>query len=249
MLQTHGLVCGYPRKPVVEIGDFQLAPGEIVAVFGPNGVGKSTFLETLCGELTPCEGKVTFKGESVGGMSIQQRSRSISFVPQNEPAVFDYTIRETVALGRLSQAYGLWETEDDWGAIEKALDSVGLHELADKPVTRISGGEHQLTLIARALASESPVMLLDEPTASLDLSRHTMLRDLLRKLTTLGTGILLTTHDINWGLAVADRCLCVADGKAVFVGPPNDALDALELAFKTKLQPVPSGVRLQVLVQ
>lgn len=248
MLQATGLICGYPGKPVIEIGDFHLKAGEVVAVFGPNGVGKSTFLQTLCGSLTPLEGRVLLGGEDVCEMDIRQRAQKVGFVPQSEAAVFDYTVRETVAMGRLPHAYGLWETEDDWGAIENALETLGIQGLADKSVNRISGGEHQLALIARTLAAETPLLLLDEPTASLDLSRHSMLKTLIGQLAERGTSILLTTHDINWGLSVADGCLCVADGKIIFNGAPNDSLDSLVAAFKTKLQPVSSGDRLQVLV-
>lgn len=195
-----------------------VAPGEIVAVLGPNGRGKSTLLRCVAGLLTPREGNVAVKG-------------GLGFVPQAHSTAFAYTAREMVLMGRARQigAFGLPRPKDHL-AVDAALEQIGLAHLALRPYFRLSGGEQQLVLIARALAAEGETLVLDEPAAALDLRNQGRVLRLLRDLAGRGMAVLLTTHHPDHARFVAHRVALMCGPDDVRVGAADDLLTETHLA-------------------
>ncbi|MBX7133157.1 MAG: ABC transporter ATP-binding protein [Fimbriimonadaceae bacterium] len=215
LLDVECLSAGYSRTTVLTGIAFKLSPGEIVALLGPNGSGKSTLLRTITKSLPPLAGSVRVAGESLDRLSYQDLSRRLAYVPQQESHVFAFTVREVVLMGRLPHSDSLFETTGDHRAAVRAMDDADCLHLADRPVTELSGGEAQRVLIARALAQETSLLLLDEPTSHLDVSHQLAIGDLLRGLAGKGYGILVAVHDLNWAATFAHRGLLLDRGHLV----------------------------------
>jgi len=205
--------------------DLEVAAGELASLIGPNGVGKSTLLRSLTGYLTPLAGKVTLDGVDLSRLRPIDRALKIAYVPQSEPPVFDFSVFDVVLMGRTP--HGDEATAEP--KIERALATLGLTPLRDRPVTRISGGELQRTLIARALVQEAPFMLLDEPTAHLDLGHQAITMGLLRRLVEGGNGldragVLCVLQDLNLAAEFSDRVVLVHPSGKLLSGTPGDVL-------------------------
>jgi iron complex transport system ATP-binding protein len=203
---------------------FAVAPGALVAVVGPNGAGKTTLLRALAG-LIPHTGRIDLDGRPVRDWPPRERARRLAFVRQAPPGGDAFTVRETVALGRAPHlAWTAALTRADHAAVDDALDALGLADLADRPLGELSGGERQRAALAQALAQDTPTLLLDEPTAHLDV-RHTL--DLLaraRALADAGRTVVAAVHDLGLAARVADRMLVVAGGTLAADGAPADVL-------------------------
>ncbi|MCG8352193.1 MAG: ABC transporter ATP-binding protein [Chloroflexales bacterium] len=198
--------------------DLHLTAGEIVAILGPNGRGKSTLLRCAAGLLSPQEGSV-------------QQATSIGYVPQSNQVAFAYSAFEMVLMGR-ARHIGLFAAprQRDRDRAQQALERVGLAHLAVRPFFHLSGGEQQLVLIARALASESQLLILDEPAAALDLQNQERVLRLLRALARQGLGILLTTHHPQHAQFLADRVLLLYGPDDCRLGPADALLTEANLA-------------------
>lgn len=210
----------------LEVGD------ETVMLVGPNGAGKSTLLDALSGMLPLEAGSVAVDGQDVHRMALAARAAKIAFVPQKERHAFGYRMRDLVAMGRLGLSGGFFETAADGKIVEACLERLGIQELAQRSILEVSGGELQLGLIARALAQQAPVLLMDEPTSSLDLARHEVLS---RVVESHEGPVLAATHDINWALSLASRIVCLREGRILWDGPPELAKEPLEEAFQVRL--------------
>lgn len=206
-----------------------------MGLVGANGSGKSTLLDALSGVLNPDEGAIEAQGRSLASLPLAERARLMAFVPQKEKPVFAYPLRELVAMGRLAWGQGWRESEDDAKAIERALARTGLQDLADRSALEVSGGELQLALVARALCQEAPLLLMDEPTASLDMNRHALASDLAREKARSGGGVLAASHDLNWILGLCGRLVCLKGGRILWEGLPQDAKEPLEEALEVQL--------------
>ncbi len=229
-LQTVGLTVGYTspsHKRVLCDVDVHLSPGEVVAFLGANGVGKTTLLRTLGGELRPLVGTVLMGGEDVQWMSPRQLARRVAFVYTDRPASGGLTVEELVSLGRNPYTGFLGVLKgDDRDAVANAMEAVGISHKADCMMASLSDGERQKAMIARALAQETPIIILDEPTAFLDVASRLEVMSLLKSLARdHRRSVLLSTHDINATLAVADRLwLALPDTRAVVEGPAHQLL-------------------------
>lgn len=204
-------------------------------LLGPNGAGKSTLLHAIAG-LVQHQGSVKWQGKDLAALSHHDRARALSFVPQKEKHAFSYTLADLVGMGRLSVSPGLFETQEDREAVTLSLERVGLKGFERRSLLEVSGGELQLALIARALVQEAPLLLLDEPTASLDLARHSQLAQILREEQAHGRAILAATHDLNWALSLADKLILVKSGRILWQGPPTESLPALQDCFEVRLE-------------
>jgi iron complex transport system ATP-binding protein len=223
-LSAAKLSCGYPGRVVLSAVDFSLAQGEFVALIGPNGVGKSTLLRTLTGYLPALGGEVILDRRAVRSFSPRERARRVAYVPQTEPPVFDFTVFDAVLMGRTP--YG---DEKAAGAkVVAALELLDLTTLAERPVTQISGGELQRALLARALVQECPLMLLDEPTAHLDLGRQAQAMNALRRLvhhgSADGAGVLCVLQDLNLAAEFSDRVVLIHTSGRIHAGAPEEIL-------------------------
>ena len=227
---------------VAQSGSFQLGPvefdapvGEITVILGENGSGKSTLLRAVLGEI-PWQGQVALDGVDFAGISLKDRAKLVSAVPQTEEPPFHFTVFETVLMGCLPLETGRWESAAELQVAESALRELGIWPLRDRPVREISGGERQRTLIARSIAQNPRLLLLDEPTAHVDLPTRSNLARLIPDLAA-GRSVLLTTHDIAFGTAVGSRCILLKGGNAVYSGPMDGlSLAVLESCFEVGLQ-------------
>jgi iron complex transport system ATP-binding protein len=182
-------------------------------------------------------GSIELDGRSLHKISSRERAQMIGYVPQREEPLFEFSVREVAAMGRIPHSTGLNETEEDWEAVDQALEQTDVARLAEKSVMRISGGELQRTLIARAIAQGPKILLLDEPTASLDIPHWHDLSKIIRSLTASGTAVVISSHDINWALPLADSVICL-NKNGTWQGPPSAAKSHLEEAFGIRLEAV-----------
>ncbi|MFO0689481.1 MAG: ABC transporter ATP-binding protein [Myxococcota bacterium] len=231
--------------------DFSVEPGEIVGLAGRNGVGKTTLLQLASGALAPAAGRVLLGDTPVQSLSRRAIARRIALVPQDLHVPFPFRAGELVLMGRSphQSLVGL-DGEADVARALEALARLGIEELADRSVETLSGGERQLVLFARALVQDPVVLLLDEPTAFLDLKHRLEVLREVRRFAAAGRGALVVSHDLTLAARVCDRLVLLGEGEVVAVGRPADVLtpEHLQRAFAIDAQigPGPDG-RLVVL--
>jgi iron complex transport system ATP-binding protein len=229
-LQAGGLFFSYrDDAPVLAGLDLSISRGLFLGIVGPNGAGKSTLLHLLTGALRPDRGSVTLFGTPLRSLSRPEVARRIGVVPQSEAMVFPFRVSDVVLMGRTPYLKGLLstESEEDRATAERALDAVGIAHLAGRPMDQISGGERQMVLVARALAQEPDILLLDEPTASLDLAHQ---QQIFRLLSTLnqerGLTVVTVTHDLNLAALFCRRIAVLHQGRLRAEGLPGEILTA-----------------------
>ena len=241
-LATQALTIGYAPvrrapKPVARDLELSVRRGQVVCLLGPNGAGKSTLLRTLAGLQKPLAGQVNLEGHDLYGMTAQERARNVAVVLTDRVNPGLLTGWGLVALGRTPHTGFMGTlTPADERAVQEAVEAVGATALADRPVIELSDGERQKLMIARALAQETPLILLDEPTAFLDAPRRveilTLLRDLARDV---GRAVVVSTHEVHLALEIAD-VLWLMDGRGGFsAGPPSTLVSdgSFNAAFPT----------------
>jgi iron complex transport system ATP-binding protein len=208
--------------------------GEVLAIVGPNGSGKSTLLRTLAGLWRADQGNVLLKGRQVSELRRTEIAREITYVPQESQFEFDFTVKEIVLMGRYPHR-GRFEreTQEDRTAAEEALERADIAHLGERSVTRLSGGEKQRVLIARSLATRAHILLLDEPTANLDVDHSLDVLALCRSLAAEGRAVAIATHDLNSVYRFADEVALVDSGRLVAAGKPGEVLtrENLERTF------------------
>lgn len=232
MIELKQLSVGYPGLTVLRELDLRVEPGEVLAVVGPNGVGKSTLVRAASGALRPLAGSVEIDGRRLHELTPAQRARMVSVVPQASNLPPAFTALDVVLLGRTPYLGWLGsEGELDRRLVSEAMARTETLGLAQRRVGELSGGEQQRLLIARALAQGAPAMLLDEPTAHLDLRHQDRVLKLVRRLTDgQGLSVLLALHDLNLVARFADRVALLSDGRVRKIGRPQDVLTPEELA-------------------
>jgi len=199
--------------------------GRFVGLVGPNGAGKTTLLRTIAGAVGPDSGRVTVADERVHDLHSKAASRLVTTVPQDTTVAFEFDVRTIVGMGRHPHRsrIGGW-TEADTDAVERALDRTDTARFADRAVTTLSGGERQRVLLARALAQETPVLLLDEPTGSLDINHQVRTLELVRELVAGGRTVIAAIHDLDLAARYCDELLLLSGGEAVAAGAPASVL-------------------------
>jgi len=210
---------------------FSVEAGEILGVIGPNASGKTTLIRLLSRVLVPARGEIRLGGRPLGGFTRAAVATEIAVVPQDVPQSFPYTVEELVLMGRFPHAPGrLFESALDLDHARRAMAATGVFDLRGEPLGRLSGGERQRVMLARALAQRPRLLVLDEPTAHLDLRYQAECVGLLRRLNReAGLGIVLVSHDLNLAAEVCDRLLLLAGGRAARVGPVEAVLDEATL--------------------
>lgn len=224
-IETIDLAFGYPERAVGRDAKLKVDPGEVLCLLGPNGCGKTTLFRTMLGLLPPQGGRVVLGGDALGDLPRGEIARRIAYVPQAQSAVFPYTALDIVLMGRIAHR-GVFAgpSPEDRRIAVQALGELGIGNLASRDVTRLSGGQRQLVIVARAIAQGAPLIVMDEPTASLDFGNQVMVLAEIRRLAKRGTGIVLSTHDPDHAFAVADRVAVMKDGLIVGEGAPKDVL-------------------------
>ena len=251
LLDARALTVALGGRPVVRDLTAGVRPGEWVALVGANGVGKTTALRALAG-LIPHTGTVHLDGRPVGDWTPRERARRLAFVRQGGLEGAAFTVRETVEMGRAPHlAWTATLRRDDHAAVAAALAAFDLVALADRPLALLSGGERQRVALAQALAQGTPVVLLDEPTAHLDVRHALDLLDRSRALADAGRAVLAAVHDLALAARFADRILVLQDGRLVADGPPGTVLtvDRLRDAFgvEADVTPTPDGLAIRYL--
>ena len=227
LLDVRGLACGYDGAPVVEGLSFSIAAGEVCALLGPNGVGKTTVFKAVLGHLPVLAGAVSVDGQDAAALSRIQLARLVGYVPQAHTPPFPYTVAEVVEMGRTAHlALAASPGAKDRRLALEALNSLGIAHLHDKPYTQVSGGERQLALIARALCQQARLLIMDEPCANLDFGNRARVLRQVRGLADRGMAVLMTTHDPDHALAVADSVVALVDRTHFAVGKPSEVIDA-----------------------
>jgi len=227
---------------VLDRVSLQLAPGRVTALVGPNGSGKTTLIRIASGLLDPTEGRVHVATHPLplNRMTPEARAGLVAVVPQAAYLPADFTVEETVRLGRMAaRGWLAAEQASDRQAAERALEAVGLGKLRNRPLGKLSGGEQQRSLIGRALAQGAPILLLDEPTAHLDLRHQLDVLRLVRSLAASGSyAILLALHDLNLVSRFSDEVILLVEGRIAATGTPREVLreDILSAAYGVPVQ-------------
>jgi iron complex transport system ATP-binding protein len=205
--------------------DFELDQGEFVCIIGANGCGKTTTLKTLLGLLPKLAGTVKVAGQDTAGMPARELARQFAYIPQASPPPFPFTVGDVVILGRTPYLNRLSQVSAaDREAARTALATLGIEALIERTYTHLSGGQRQLVLIARALAQSAKLLVMDEPTASLDFGNQQTVLTRLRDLADLGTSVLMVTHDPAHAFFCADRVIVMDAGLIVADGAPGDVI-------------------------
>jgi iron complex transport system ATP-binding protein len=244
ILAGHNLTIGYSDHIVGTRLDVALNKGEVLALLGPNGGGKTTLLKTLLGLLAPIAGEVSIGGAPLQRHSARERARLIAYVPQSHVATFAFPVESVVLMGRTAHG-NLFSrpTAHDRTVALSMLERFGIKHLSGRPYTMISGGERQLVLLARALAQEPHFVVLDEPTASLDFGNQGKVMREIRALAAAGLAVLFTTHDPNQAHRYADRAILLRDGRCFADGPVRDLLtrERLEALYGARVEEIVSA--------
>jgi iron complex transport system ATP-binding protein len=225
LLACRDLCCGYVDRTVLRDVSLTLQPGGITALLGPNGSGKSTLLKTVSKMIPTLGGDVLVGGRSVSKMSFRELARKVAFVPQEEHVPFRFRVFEVVLMGRMPHSSGLLDSQTDLEAAERAIEEAGCGDLRDRPITELSGGEKQRVLVARALAQEAPVLLLDEPTSHMDIGHQVAMVRLVHKLADSGYAILAAVHDLNLAALLARDAILIKDGAVAMSAPCDEVLE------------------------
>ena len=228
MLKIESLTVAYGSKTILHDISFAVQPGEILALIGPNGTGKSTLIRAISGVISIKSGDVFSNGENLADLTIRQRAKTLSVVPQARQLGGAFSVEQAVMMGRTP--YLSWlgqESEADKAAVKLALEQTSLEAFADRSIAQLSGGEQQRVLLARALAQSTPTLLLDEPTNHLDLQHQTNLLSIVKRLAKEeNLTVLVAMHDLNLVSFFADKVALLANGNLECLGTPEEVIRA-----------------------
>jgi len=226
IIEVHNLSYKYINEWVLSNINFDVIRGEILGIVGPNGSGKSTMLKLLSGVLKPVEGEILLLGRPLTELKHKAISRIIGVVPQNTVVGFPFTAQEIVLMGRAPHlSMFQMESQKDYKMVEQAMQYTNSLEFADRKINELSGGERQRVIIARALAQEPKIILLDEPTAHLDLKYQVEIFDLVRQLNQESQmTVVVVSHDLNLAGGYCDRLILLKNGEVYEIGSPKKIL-------------------------
>lgn len=248
MIEVKDLTYGYAAKPVLKHLTFSIEEGGFYAVMGANGSGKTTLLRLVSGMLTPQEGKVLVDGAEVLHYKARELAQKMSFVRQHPQTDFEFSAFETVLMGRNPYQRHLQnESEHDWKIVEECMQQTNTWHLRFAKPSEMSGGELQRVMLARALAQQTPIMLLDEPISNLDISHQFDILDLLRTINRQEhKTVMIVLHDLNMALQYCDKLLLLHEGQVIFQGPIREGLTQQNIAtvFGVQADIGAEGIRL-----
>ena len=237
-LEIRNLTCGYRRKKIVFDASFSMDAGEFVCIIGANGCGKTTRLKTILGLLPPMSGAALLQGKDIAAMSDRDRAKEIAYIPQAHTPPFPFSVSDVVLMGRTPHI-GRFSSvaHEDKRIVWEALETLGIEGLADRTYTKLSGGQRQLVLIARALAQQPKLIVMDEPTASLDFGNQQTVLSRMRELSSAGASVLMVTHDPHHAIYCADSVVVMDAGHVVEKGTPEEVITKprLEEVYSTPL--------------
>jgi len=224
-IEVRNLSFSYGDRPVLRDISFKVEKGEFLSILGPNGVGKSTLFRCMLGLLSGYTGQVLVDGVDVRSFSVREAARHIAYIPQSSHPLFNYSVFDIVLMGRTSGLSTFRSPQKkDSEICEWALEKVGISHLAQRCFHRLSGGEQQLVLIARALVQKAPILMLDEPTANLDFGNQLLVLEQARNLAREGYTVIQTTHHPEQSYMFSDRILAIQKGRVLKEDIPEGVL-------------------------
>lgn len=239
MLEARSISFAYGKQPVLRDVSFALQHGEWLTVVGPNGAGKTTLVRCLLGLVKPDCGDVLLDGRSLRSLSRREVARNVALLPQATELPFGFQVREVVSTGRtphLGRFQPMRAT--DHALVEQALAATETTMLADRPITQLSGGEGQRVFLARALAQDTRILVLDEPTTNLDLFHERALLDQVKHRQSQGVAVLAVLHDLNLAARYSDRILILDEGSVAALGTPDQTLTVEHIQGIFRIEPV-----------
>ncbi|MGB3478458.1 MAG: heme ABC transporter ATP-binding protein [bacterium] len=226
IIETRDICFSYNTKEVLTNVSFFLKQGEFLGIIGPNGAGKSTILRLICGILRPKHGTITVSDHDTRGIERKQLAKKIAFVPQETHFVLNFTVEEIVMMGRFPYLRAFQrENKTDYEARDHALAYTDLQDFRKRPINSLSSGERQRVVLARALAQEPAILILDEPTSYLDLHHQFAIMELLKKLNKEGMSIIVVNHDLNLASLYCKRLILMHQGKVFEQGSPGELIN------------------------
>lgn len=230
VLQVKGISCGYGSQAVLRDVSFSLSEGGMLVLLGPNGVGKTTLFKTILGFLPRLGGQVLIDGEDTARWPRRRFAQAVAYVPQTHDAAFGFAVRDMVLMGRTPGLEGLRSPDrEDERIADEVISRMGLARLADRDCTTLSGGELQMVLVARALAQQPRLLIMDEPCANLDLGNQALLLHRVAELASQGLAVVVTSHDPNHAFLLDAEVACVGRDGQVRGGRAGDVLTPGEL--------------------
>lgn len=225
MLEVDNVSYYYGRSRILHDVSFQVKTGELLCVLGPNGCGKTTLLKNILGLLTPTAGSVRIDGEDVQQLPPKRLAQVMGYIPQAHTPPFPFKVFDVVLMGRTAYLSSLaMPNKRDEDIAYESLAKLNIAHLMDKIYTKLSGGERQLVLIARSLAQQPKVLIMDEPTNSLDYGKQNVVLEHIRKLSQKGISILMVTHNPGHALFCADRVITLKEGRLTNIGLPQEVI-------------------------
>jgi ABC-type cobalamin/Fe3+-siderophores transport system ATPase subunit len=250
-ISVEQITAGYRGKAVINDISLEVASGEVLCLLGANGSGKTTLFKTILGLMKPISGRVCVDGEDISRCSRQQLAKTLGYVPQAHTPPFAYSVRDVVLMARQVHSGPFASPgKRDIAIAEEALDRLSILRLAHQRYTELSGGERQLVLIARALAQQTQILVLDEPTSNLDFGNQVRVLRHVKELAESGLGLLMTTHFPDFAFLCASRVALMKQGKILAMDSPEKTLTqaSLEEAYGTPLRIVEAGLGMRVVV-
>ena len=224
-IEVKNLNFSYGDRPVLHDISFHVEKGEFLSILGPNGVGKSTLFRCVLGLLSGYTGQVLIDGTDVRSFSVREAARHIAYIPQSRHPIFNYSVFDIILMGRTSGLHTFRSPgKKDTEICQWAMEKVGIARLRDRCFHRLSGGEQQLVLIARALVQKAPILMLDEPTANLDFGNQLLVLEQARNLAREGYTVIQTTHHPEQSYMFSDRILAIQNGRVLTEGRPESVL-------------------------
>ena len=224
-LSVRDLTFAYKKTPVLSGVSFDAGQGELLAILGPNGVGKTTLFRCILGEQKRYSGVITIDGADLRTFSARETAHRVAYIPQTHAMTFRFSVRDVVLMGTSHTLSPLASPGRAQERIaEEALEKLGIEKLSDRSFDTLSGGEQQLCYVARALAQQAKILLMDEPTSSLDYGNQLRVLDVVKDLARDGYTVLLSTHNPQHALWYADRVLALFDGSVAALGPVETTL-------------------------
>ena len=235
-LLVQNVSCGYDGRVVLKEVSFEISSGEIIAFIGPNGSGKSTLFKTLDRLLKPLAGNVYLDGRDIWKLHEREVAKQIAFVCQSAHVSWPFTVRQAVTMGRFShRGWVAAYTAEDSRVVDESLEAAGLSDIGERSIDTLSGGELQRVMIARALAQEPSVILLDEPVSNLDIKYQVTVLELVRSMAHNGMAVGVILHDLNLASLYADRIGLLSNGELAALGEPSQILskENIDAAYDT----------------
>lgn len=226
MIKIKNLSFSYGKKAALKNISFSIPKGTLCGLMGPNGSGKSTLFKCCLNFLKNYKGTIEIDGKNAAGLKPSAAAKLVSYVPQEHKPSFPFTVYEIVLMGRTPYMGGIFgPSKEDIEIAEKAMEKVGIGDLASIPCSMLSGGQRQLALIARAIAQKAPLMLLDEPTSALDFSNQIKIWEIMKKIVSDGVSIIACSHDPNHILWFADTAVALYNGEIAADGKADEVIN------------------------